>query len=783
MSPWPPRTVPQLVDAIVGSTEEDGQLPAHLMALERALLSLLRHRATENGLKTLRPDGFAKLTEVLSCAVMRRSVELAGAGCATLGNATGGPPAEALEAVRQVVAKSLSKGCPRLELCDSGGHDYWIRATSKHSMDGVSICTDASTEHAGSSIADGDEVLGDRSQNDEVLEDLSNIGATLASMTGLPPHVPSPQKDKVIIAQAPVGLSKWSDLLGDNRCFGNGRSNAPMAEDEFKLARSDAWVATDTSRGAHFNIPLADEGAALPEPPNKATPAITVDPWGGCARWSSALPSLGEEPVSSVADVVVLPPALVASPPILCRQSSAPLGAYKGRLLSYDPVKRYGFIACDAVPVDLFVHANAIVGPLPVKYGRSSVPAGPEMQFDIDMKADRPRAINACLIGDNELPAPPENEEHIHSGISGSDSSWKDCEDSYPTADDIGRVLLDDAPVGGVAVRVCASTEQPNNSTVHKDQMLGDRTRIDEVIEDLPNIGPTPTGTTSLLPLVPSPQKDNVLIAKAPVGSSKWADLLGDNRRIGNGRSNAPMAKEELGAARSDALVAEDRSRDDRSNVLVASGGAAPAEPCNKATPLGTIGPSGGCTRWSSAFPLSTVADAAIQPSALAASPPILCNRSSPALGAYKGRLLSYDPVKGYGFIACDAVPADVFLPANSIVGAQPGKHFRSLATPGPEIQFDINMKASRPRAINAVLIGDSGLPAPSDIGKEKNIHAGISDSDRTRKGWEYSPPTVDDILAILPDDAPTGVRDYLIEVASSRAWAAQANKLGAAGG
>jgi len=75
----------------------------------------------------------------------------------------------------------------------------------------------------------------------------------------------------------------------------------------------------------------------------------------------------------------------------------------RGRIRAFRPEKGYGFISRDG-DADVFVHADAFGAPelQPEKcIGSSDTPAqGQEVEFTIDLRSQRPRAIDARIIGE-----------------------------------------------------------------------------------------------------------------------------------------------------------------------------------------------------------------------------------------------------------------------------------------------------------------------------------------------------------------------------------------------
>jgi cold shock CspA family protein len=80
-------------------------------------------------------------------------------------------------------------------------------------------------------------------------------------------------------------------------------------------------------------------------------------------------------------------------------------------------------------------------------------------------------------------------------------------------------------------------------------------------------------------------------------------------------------------------------------------------------------------------------------------------------LGANKGKVVSWNASRGFGFVENDADKKQVFVHQSSIVVENQG--FRAL-TPGQDVEFDVNPADDRGRvsATNVTSIGGAPLPA-----------------------------------------------------------------------
>jgi len=115
-------------------------------------------------------------------------------------------------------------------------------------------------------------------------------------------------------------------------------------------------------------------------------------------------------------------------------------------------------------------------------------------------------------------------------------------------------------------------------------------------------------------------------------------------------------------------------------------------------------------------------------------------------MGRHQGRIKTFDPEQQYGFIRCDTLQQDIFLPLNVIVGRVPTtKVVKSSEGPrGPLVEFDLEVRGGRPRASNAVLL-DDGLPSIDGADGDDALQEELAR-----------------LVKLVPTDAPPRVRAYL---------------------
>jgi len=131
----------------------------------------------------------------------------------------------------------------------------------------------------------------------------------------------------------------------------------------------------------------------------------------------------------------------------------------------------------------------------------------------------------------------------------------------------------------------------------------------------------------------------------------------------------------------------------------------------------------------------------------------------------HRGRVKSFFPEKGFGFVTCDIVQVDVFLPANVMEGPPLPK---VVAAPGAEpagplVDFTLEWKGGRPRVGKVRLApeqeqevnGENNAATPTWPASKACLDV---DADR----WDTLSILLKQLLMVMPDDAPIAVRDYL---------------------
>jgi len=121
---------------------------------------------------------------------------------------------------------------------------------------------------------------------------------------------------------------------------------------------------------------------------------------------------------------------------------------------------------------------------------------------------------------------------------------------------------------------------------------------------------------------------------------------------------------------------------------------------------------------------------------------------SKPA--SMRGQVRYFNPEKGFGFIAAEGYPDDIFLHVKQIIGPLPGRFLGTAGTKptGPEMEFDIEFKMGDARAANARIV-------------EQNVKD-INGEDRSRSANQGSKIDLSLLLEMLPGDATDTVRNYL---------------------
>lgn len=92
-------------------------------------------------------------------------------------------------------------------------------------------------------------------------------------------------------------------------------------------------------------------------------------------------------------------PSLSNVPEIACPATEVPVavqlpnGRFRGQLHEYFPDRGFGFTACFGLPVEVFVHGRSFFFTPPRDLG-----PGAEIEFDLDCRHGRPRALNVLLL-------------------------------------------------------------------------------------------------------------------------------------------------------------------------------------------------------------------------------------------------------------------------------------------------------------------------------------------------------------------------------------------------
>jgi len=235
--------------------DDEEYLPPPILRLSKNLASLLRHRASDEGLN-VRTDGFAKLDEVLSLNCMQFVLEHVSPG--------GRTPEVLLRLIREMVSTSHSKGRPRFELWEGtgtdGGTEVWIRAMHKHSLAHVAVPGGTPAEDPASENAKEEGCSAKATEEEEE---------------------PEPSLDRVSNRNAPAqepavsnGM-QWKQTLGDDRqCrpssgealpVGAGRRAAPRSQQRPMRALLGPCLATLPANMAAESPAMGKAEAALPK--------------------------------------------------------------------------------------------------------------------------------------------------------------------------------------------------------------------------------------------------------------------------------------------------------------------------------------------------------------------------------------------------------------------------------------------------------------------------------------------------------------------------------------
>lgn len=407
----------RVAEATATGEEEDGYLPPHLDRLSRALATLLRHRAAQEGL-ALRDDGFTRLSEALAAPSVRRVVEEASVEEAAKPGADGVISPELMDAVHEIVVGSTSKGRPRFELSFEqveGADEFWIRATHKHTLPNVHVPSAESAPPIPSSAPTPSQES--TAPPAPPRQAMPSPARSIAPAPTSALH--SQQVSDADRPARPTGVADWLSLLGDSRrgiqIASAGTSSTVQPAPAVAMPTPPATpTPVPTQLSTTLPPPLISYSeTSVPSPAQawatKASPML-VPPLPRPAVVSHVphlvpprsriVDGVGTDgralPVQAVPKVVP-PPPKTGTP----AQDQQPQGArYVGRLKTFHPDNGFGFVDCPQLPgVDIFVHSNWMVGELPPRCKPGSAEsAGPFLEFDLDWKDGRPRAMRASVV-------------------------------------------------------------------------------------------------------------------------------------------------------------------------------------------------------------------------------------------------------------------------------------------------------------------------------------------------------------------------------------------------
>jgi len=136
---------------------------------------------------------------------------------------------------------------------------------------------------------------------------------------------------------------------------------------------------------------------------------------------------------------------------------------------------------------------------------------------------------------------------------------------------------------------------------------------------------------------------------------------------------------------------------------------------------------------------------------------------SAPAAGRQRrGTVKTFNPIKGYGFIQVHGEASDIFLPAHSIIGPQPGAiTYAGGAPTGPEMEFDIEVRSGRQRAVNSRIVSDCAYDRRASMASTPSV-ASCPSAGESPKADVANSRDLAELLKMLPSDAPPEVFDYL---------------------
>lgn len=163
------------------------------------------------------------------------------------------------------------------------------------------------------------------------------------------------------------------------------------------------------------------------------------------------------------------------------------------------------------------------------------------------------------------------------------------------------------------------------------------------------------------------------------------------------------------------------------------------------------------------------------------------------------GKVVHYDPNRGFGFLSPEAGGEDVFLHINDIQGLDEGQ-----LRPGAKVEFDVEDTDRGAKAMNVKVTEEAPPGEPAvERAQRRDDHRGRSGDRDDRRGGDrrggfdrgdrgdrrdrddrgprrprHTGPLFNEITELLLDSAPdltarqiTSIRNKLMDLASSRGW------------
>jgi cold shock CspA family protein len=329
----------------------------------------------------MRSDGYVLLPEILTCSALSRLTESLAPGSAEA-LAAYEMPEELMDTIRLLVSTSVVGGRPRFELYEYSPTELWIRATSKVTIPTVNVEGEGDVPLAADTGNDGDvamkaELSPHRDWGN--WQDQANWQEE-EKQTG------SPERAEVLSPKKPSRATqsgKWELLLGDDRTWGNLPSAAPNEESSDTPMKASGTRAPARDEAERLGVAHAKPAGSQQKPhdmtPDERRLRGTL-PAAIIARLETSCTRAEQETVAV---------EYSAAPVVGQRQ--------RGTVKTFNPDKGYGFVRVHGASSDIFLSANRILGPQPgvVFAGQA---AGPEMEFDIEERNGRHRAVNASIV-------------------------------------------------------------------------------------------------------------------------------------------------------------------------------------------------------------------------------------------------------------------------------------------------------------------------------------------------------------------------------------------------